>query len=165
MSVAKGEPRAARHWLFKSEPESFSFADLLAAPRRRTRWDGVRNYQARNLIRDEMAVGDDVLFYHSSTDPMAIAGLCRIVRAAYPDPSAFDTASAYHDPKSDPDAPAWFAVDIEAVRAFVPPLTRERLKAERGLSRMVLLQRGSRLSVQPVTDREFEIIVALAGGP
>jgi predicted RNA-binding protein with PUA-like domain len=152
-----------RYWLFKSEPDVFSFADLMAAPRRRTCWDGVRNYQARNLLRDEIKVGDGVLFYHSNTEPMAIAGIARVVEEGYPDAAAFDAASRYHDPDSDADAPTWYMVDIEAVRAIEPPLTRERLKSEKALASMMLLQRGARLSVQPVTAAQWAHVLRLAG--
>ena len=152
-----------RHWLFKSEPDVFSFDDLLAAPRRRTIWDGVRNYQARNLLRDDVKVGDGVLFYHSSAEPLAIAGTAVVVRAGIPDPSAFDAKSKYHDPESDPDAPTWYAVEIEAETAFTPPIPRARLAATPALAEMMVLKRGARLSVQPVTAAEWRAVLALAG--
>lgn len=153
--------RARRYWLFKSEPDSYSFADLQRD--RRTFWSGVRNYQARNLLRDDIRVGDGVLFYHSNADPMAIVGVARVVRDGYPDPTAFEPNSPYHDPDSDPSDPTWFVVDIECVAAFREPLTRDRCKAEPALADMMLLQRGSRLSVQPVTDAEWNTILRLAG--
>lgn len=156
-------PRPRRFWLFKSEPSAYSFEDLVRDGR--THWDGVRNYQARNLLRDEIAVDDGVLFYHSNAKPMAIAGICRVVRCGYPDPSAFDPASKYHDASSDPDDPTWFCVDIAPVRAFEPPLTRERLQSEPALGDMMLLRRGSRLSVQPVTGPEWRAVLALGGLP
>jgi len=155
--------RERRYWLFKSEPEAFSFADLLAAPGRRTFWNGVRNYQARNLLRDEIQVGDGVLFYHSSTEPMAVAGIAKVVKAGYPDHTAFDPKSEYHDPDSDPSDPTWFMVDVEHVGAMREPVTRERCKQEPALANMVLLQRGSRLSVQPVTADEWRTILRLGG--
>ncbi len=161
--MAKSASKARRFWLFKSEPGSFSFADLLAAKGRRTAWDGVRNHQARNFLRDQVQVGDGVLFYHSSADPLAIVGLCKVVRAGYPDATAFDPADHHHDRKSDPDAPTWYVVDVQAVTAFDPPLLRSRLQAEPALADMVLLQRGSRLSVQPVTPTEWRAILKLAG--
>ena len=150
--------RATRHWLVKSEPNAFSWQDLWSAPRRTTSWDGVRNFQARNFLRDEMQVGDLAFFYHSSADPTAIMGICEVVRAGYPDDTAFDAKSGHFDPKSDPEKPTWYMVDLRAVRALAHPATLARLREERRLSNMVLLQRGSRLSVQPVTDAEWEII-------
>jgi predicted RNA-binding protein with PUA-like domain len=123
----------------------------------------VRNYQARNLLRDEIAVGDGVLFYHSSTEPMAIVGIAKVTKAGYPDPTAFDPKDDHYDPDSDPQAPTWFVVDIECVAALKEPLTRERCKQQPALRDMVLLQRGSRLSVQPVTAAEWRTILELGG--
>jgi predicted RNA-binding protein with PUA-like domain len=153
-----------RHWLLKSEPESFSWDDLEKSPRKTTHWHGVRNYQARNLMRDEMKKGDLAFFYHSSADPTGIVGICEVVREGYPDGSAFDAKDEmYYDPKSKPDAPTWFMVDVKAVRRFPRILELAELKKVKALSRMVLLQRGSRLSVQPVTAKEWGAICALAG--
>ncbi|HUF29594.1 MAG TPA: EVE domain-containing protein [Gemmatimonadaceae bacterium] len=152
-----------RHWLVKSEPETFSWSDLWKAPRRTTGWDGVRNYQARNMLRDEMKKGDLVFFYHSSTDPNAIVGICEIVRDGYPDPTQFDPASKYFDPKSDADAPRWFMVDLRAREPLPRPVTLAELRGARGLERMTLLQKGSRLSVQPVSASEWKTILAIAG--
>jgi predicted RNA-binding protein with PUA-like domain len=151
-------------WLVKSEPHAFSFDDLVASPRKTTCWDGVRNYQARNFMRDGMKQGDLVLFYHSSADPTAVMGVARVVREAYPDATAFDPRDSHFDPKSKPDAPTWMMVDIQAVERFMHPVTLAELRGVKGLEKMVLLQRGSRLSVQPVTAREFEIVRKL-GGP
>ena len=148
----------------KSEPDVFSFDDLWAAPRRTTSWTGVRNYQARNYMRDDMRVGDLVLFYHSSTEPTGVAGVAEVVRAAYPDPTAFDPDDEYHDPKSKPDAPTWITVDLRAVRRFARLVTLAELRATPGLERMALLQKGSRLSVTPVTPAEYAIVVALGKG-
>lgn len=156
-------PETGRFWLFKSEPTAFSFQDLQRAPRRRTCWDGIRNYQARNLLRDEVQKGDGVLFYHSNAKPMAIVGIAKVVREAYPDPTAFDPDHAHFDPKSDPEAPAWLMVDIEVVQAVEPPLPREMLQKTAGLEGMMLLQRGARLSIQPVRPQEWRTILALAG--
>jgi predicted RNA-binding protein with PUA-like domain len=150
-------------WLFKSEPESFSIDDLAQAPKQTTFWDGVRNYQARNFLRDSIQVGDGVLFYHSNSDPLAIVGSCRVVRAGYPDHTAFDTSDPHYDPKSKADDPTWFMVDIQLVKKFTRPLTREELLKVPALKTMVLLQRGSRLSVQPVTTEEWEAVHKLAG--
>ena len=151
----------ARHWLMKSEPDVFSIDDLAKAKKQTTGWDGVRNYQARNLLRDEIAVGDGVLYYHSSVDPPAVVGLARVVKAGYPDPTQFDPKSDYYDAGSKPDAPRWFSVDIAFDRKLPRPVTLPELRADPALGDMVLLQRGSRLSVQPVTAAEWKRIVAL----
>ena len=152
------------YWLFKSEPESFSFADLLKAPNKTTGWDGVRNYQARNLLRDTIQVGDGVLFYHSSTDPKVIAGIAEVVKAGHPDPTAFDSKNHHYDPKSDRANPTWYQVSIRAVRAVEPPIETAHLKEVPALKKMMLLQRGSRLSVQPVTAGEWKAIMKLVDG-
>lgn len=150
--------RATRHWLVKSEPDVFSFDDLLACPRRTTTWDGVRNYQARNTLRDDMKKGDLVFFYHSSTDPAQIVGVAEVARDGYPDATALDPADSHFDPKSKAEAPSWYAVDIKAVKKLARPVTLAELRAVKGLEKMTLLQKGSRLSVQPVTEREWDII-------
>jgi predicted RNA-binding protein with PUA-like domain len=152
------------YWLFKSEPACFSFADLMAAPRRTTGWDGVRNYQARNLLRDRVRKGDGVLFYHSGADPPAIAGVAEVVREAHPDPTAFDPKADHYDPKSDPDAPTWYQVSIRGVRPIDPPLGLPRLRTVKALARMELLRKGSRLSIQPVSDDEWATVLSLADG-
>jgi predicted RNA-binding protein with PUA-like domain len=151
------------YWLFKSEPNCFSFVDLMAAPDRTTGWDGVRNFQARNFLRDQVKLGDQVLFYHSSADPPAIAGVAEVVREAHPDPTAFDPQAQHHDPKSDQDNPTWYQVSIRAVRAIDPPLGLPQLRGVPGLEGMELLRKGSRLSVQPVSADEWDTILALAG--
>ena len=148
-------------WLFKSEPGCFSFADLMAAPGRRTGWDGVRNYQARNLLRDEVKVGDRVFFYHSNADPPAIAGIAEVVESSHPDPTAFDPAAEHFDPKSDRSQPTWYQVTIRAVRAIDPPLGLPELRSVPALANMELLRKGSRLSVQPVREAEWEAILGL----
>ncbi|MDG3005236.1 EVE domain-containing protein [Paludisphaera mucosa] len=149
------------YWLFKSEPDSYSFADLVRDGT--TGWNGVRNFQARNFLRDAIRAGDGVLFYHSSTDPAAVVGIAEVVEAGHPDPSAFDPKSDYHDPKSKPDAPTWFQVTIKPVRAVDPPLTLARLREVPALAGMELLRKGSRLSVQPVSEGEWKAIQELAG--
>jgi predicted RNA-binding protein with PUA-like domain len=156
-------PDTGRFWLFKSEPNVFSFEDLLASKGKKTHWDGVRNYQARNMLRDDIKKGDGVLFYHSNAKPMVIAGMAVVVKEGYPDHTAFDPADTHFDPKSDLDNPTWYMVDIKAVEKFDPPLTRDELMEVEGLSSMVLLQRGSRLSVQPVKPKEWRTIVKIAG--
>ncbi|WP_165248443.1 EVE domain-containing protein [Paludisphaera soli] len=149
------------YWLFKSEPESYAFADLERDGT--TGWNGVRNFQARNFLRDSIRVGDGVLFYHSNADPAAVAGIAEVVEAGHPDPSAFDPDSDYHDPKSKPDAPTWFQVTIQAVRPVDPPIPLARLREVPALAGMELLRKGSRLSVQPVTDDEWKVVLELAG--
>lgn len=150
-----------RYWLFKTEPTSFSFDDLMKKPGRTTSWDGVRNYQARNMLRDEIKLGDMVFVYHSSSDPTGIAGIAEVVRGGYPDPTAFDPKDHHYDPKSKADAPSWYMVDIKGLKALPRLVTLEELKSVKGLEKMVLLQRGSRLSVQPVRPEEWEIINGL----
>jgi predicted RNA-binding protein with PUA-like domain len=151
------------YWLFKSEPDCYSFADLLAAPGRRTGWDGVRNYQARNMLRDEVKVGDRVLFYHSSADPPAIAGVAEVVEAGHPDPTAFDPDAEHYDPRSTPDAPTWYQVTIRALRPIEPPLALPALRSMPELAGMELLRKGSRLSIQRVSPAEWETIMKAAG--
>lgn len=153
---------APRHWLLKSEPEVFSYADLERAPRRTTSWGGVRNYQARNLLRDELALGDLVLFYHSNAEPSGVAGIARVVRAGYPDPTQFDPAEEAFDPASTAAEPRWFAVDVAALQPLARFVSLAELKDEPRLAGMVLLQR-SRLSVQPVTPAQWEVVCALGG--
>jgi len=153
--------RKRRYWLFKSEPDAYGFDQFVRD--KRTFWHGVRNYQARNLLRDEIKVGDGVLFYHSNAKPMAVVGIAKVVKSGYPDHTAFDSKSDYYDPKSDPQSPSWYMVDIGCVGAMKAPITRDELKAEPKLSSMMLLQRGSRLSVQPVTGEEWRRILEMGG--
>ncbi|UCF68857.1 MAG: EVE domain-containing protein [Acidobacteriota bacterium] len=150
-----------RYWLIKSEPSEYSFDDLLREPGSTARWDGVRNYQARNYLR-QMRRGDRVLFYHSSIPAPAIVGLATVAAEAYPDPTQYDEASEGHDPKARPGQPRWFAVDIRADAALARPITRGELRTARGLASMALLQRGQRLSVMPIAAAEWRRIVALA---
>jgi len=152
------------YWLVKSEPGAFSFDDLVGSPRKTTCWDGVRNYQARNFMRDGMKQGDLVLFYHSNAEPMAVMGVAQVVREAYADHTAFDANDPHYDPKSRRDAPTWMMVDVRAAERFTRPVTLAELRDQPELARMALLQRGSRLSVQPVTAAEFEIVRRL-GAP
>lgn len=152
-----------RYWLVKSEPDVFSFADLQAAPKKTTHWDGVRNYEARNTLRDAMKQGDRCFYYHSNAEPSGIAGICEVVREGYPDHTAFDKKDPHYDPKSKPDAPTWYMVDVKAVRPFPRLISLGELREVTALKGMVLLQKGSRLSVQPVTKKEWETICAMAG--
>lgn len=157
-------PRRAgekRYWLVKSEPETFSFDALLALPGKTTHWDGVRNFTARNFLRDGMRRGDRVFFYHSSTNPQAIVGICEVVREAYPDPTAFDRKHHSYDPKSKEDAPIWFMVDLKAVERLQRPVTLAEIKSTSALAGMALLRIG-RLSVTPVSPSEWETINQLA---
>jgi predicted RNA-binding protein with PUA-like domain len=153
-------PGERRYWLVKSEPDTFSFDDLFAAKNRTTQWDGVRNFAARNFMRDGMKAGDHVLFYHSSTNPQAIVGVAEVVREAYPDATAFDRKHHGYDEDSDPNDPKWYMVDLRAVERLARPVTLTEIKARRELADMVLLRIG-RLSVTPVTQREFETIRAM----
>ena len=149
-----------KYWLMKSEPEECSIDDVLAARGRTTPWSGVRNYQARNFMRDQMQPGDGVLFYHSSCEVPGIAGLAEVATAAYPDESQFDRKSPYYDPASKPDAPRWFNVDVRALRKTrLVPLTE--LRTKKGLAKMRLLQPGNRLSITPVSPSEWRLISKL----
>jgi len=152
-----------RYWLLKSEPGSFSFEDLWAAKGRRTPWDGVRNYQARNLLRDELRPGDGVLFYHSNADPTGVAGLAEVASEPRPDPTQFDPADDHFDPQARPEDPRWWLVDVRAVQRLPRTVPLAELKAEPGLAAMAVCQRGSRLSVQPVTPAEWRLVQRLAG--
>ena len=150
---------AKRYWLFKSEPSSYSIDDL--ARDRRTGWDGVRNYQARNLLRDEIAVGDGVLFYHSSCEPMAVVGTATVVRAGHVDPTQFDRHDHHFDPDARPEEPRWFMVEIAFDRKLRQPMTLAAIKQVPGLAKMLLVKRGMRLSVQPVTAEEWKLVCKL----
>lgn len=154
-------PKTPRYWLVKSEPTSFSIQDLAAAPKRTTCWDGVRNYQARNLM-SEMRVGDRVLFYHSSADPPAVVGTAKVVRDAYPDPTAWDPKDHHYDPKASPENPIWQMVDLQLDAIFKRPLPLDELRSVKALDGMELLRKGSRLSVQPVTPQQFATVLKLA---
>ena len=150
-----------RHWLMKSEPGTYSFADLMAEADRTTFWHGVRNFQARNLMR-EMRVGDAVLFYHSGGGEPHVAGVARVAREAYPDPTAWDPKSEYHDPGSSADDPRWLMVDVQGERQLPAPVTLAELKANPKLAAMKVVQRGQRLSVQPVTAEEYAEVLRMA---
>lgn len=152
------------YWLFKSEPSDFSLDDLRRAPRQTTFWSGVRNFQARNFLRDQVKPGDGVLFYHSSTANPAVVGTCKISRGAYPDPTQFDRKSDYFDPGSTREEPRWVVVDVTFESEFARPVTLEQLRAEPRVAEMVLLRRGNRLSVMPVTAAEWAIVCRLGKG-
>ena len=149
-----------RYWLMKSEPSAYSFSDLMNEDDSTAEWDGVRNYQARNTMRDDMKVGDGVLFYHSNAKPPAAVGTAVIVREGYPDNTAWDPNSEHPDPKSTPDNPIWYMVDIKAIAPFDRPIPLREIKATPGLENMALVK-NSRLSVQPVTSHEWDIVTNL----
>ena len=152
-----------RYWLMKTEPTTFSVEDLERAKRQTTGWDGVRNYQARNMLRDEMKKGDLAFLYYSSTDVPGIVALMKIVKEGYPDPTAFDRKHHHYDPDSDPAKPRWFMVDVQLERRLTRVITLEELRkhATKELKNMVLLRRGNRLSVTPVEPAEWKFILSL----
>lgn len=150
------------YWLFKNEPDDFSVDDLAEAPRQTTHWDGVRNYQARNFMRDDMRVGDHGFFYHSNCEVPAVVGIVEIVREAYPDHTAFDANDPHFDPRSDPDDPRWFMVDVKLVRKLKRPIPLREIKEHAGqLEGFHLIQRGNRLSVMPVAPAHWKLILSL----
>jgi len=153
--------KSRQGWLMKSEPSVYSLQDLEREGR--TGWEGVRNYQARNFMRDEMKEGDLVLFYHSNSKPAGIAGLARICTEAFPDKTALDPKSHYHDPKATPADPRWVQVELEFVERFAELIPLERLKADSALEEMLVVQRGQRLSVQPVAEAHLKHVLKLAG--
>jgi predicted RNA-binding protein with PUA-like domain len=152
-----------RHWLMKTEPTTFGIDHLARAPKKTTGWDGVRNFQARNMLRDEMKRGDEAFLYHSSTDVPGIAGIIEIVKEGYPDPTAFERGHHHYDADSDPAAPRWFMVDVRLKRKFPRVITLEELRRheKKQLKDMVLLRRGNRLSITPVSDAEWRFILSL----
>lgn len=152
-----------RYWLFKSEPDVFSIHDLAASKGKRTSWEGVRNYQARNMLRDDVQKGDGVLFYHSNADPMVVAGTAEVVKAGYPDHFAWDPNHKYFDESSTEAKPVWYMVDIRLTQIFKTPVTRAQLAADPIASQMMVMKKGSRLSIQPVTAEEWQAVHALAG--
>ena len=152
-----------KYWLFKSEPTAYSFADLLAEEDQTAEWDGVRNYQARNYMRDDMKVGDGVLFYHSSAKPLAVVGTARIAKEGHLDSTAWDPNDKHYDPKSSPGETVWVMVDIKAEREFSNAVTLDAIKANPNLTDMFLVRRGMRLSIQPVTKEQWDEILSLGG--
>jgi predicted RNA-binding protein with PUA-like domain len=152
---------ARRYWLFKSDPDTFGLDDLAAGPDQTTCWDGVRNYQARNLLRDEVQRGDGVLFHHSRSKPPAVVAVAKIVRAGYPDPTQFEPDEAGFDAGSSRDEPRWYAVDIRLERRLAREVGLPEMRNTPGLQNMMLLRKGSRLSIQPVAPAEWSIILRL----
>ena len=151
------------YWLMKSEPETFGIDDLARAPRKTTHWDGVRNYQARNYMRDQMQRGDCAFFYHSNCAEPGIAGIVKVVKTGYPDPSAFDKRDAHHDPDSDPDNPRWYMVDVRLERKLRRIITLDELKkhSNGALAGLIVLKRGNRLSITPVSAAHWQFILDL----
>lgn len=151
-----------RYWLMKSEPEAFSFDDLKARPNRTEPWDGVRNYQARNFMRDEMKVGDRIFFYHSNCKEPGIVGIAEVASKPYPDPTQFDPDSKYFDPKSDPDDPRWILVDVRYKRDLKRPITLREIKEHAdALDGLQLIKRGNRLSVMPIAAEHWDYILGM----
>lgn len=149
------------HWLFKSEPSTFSIDDLNHRPNKTEHWDGVRNYQVRNLLRDDIKSGDLAFFYHSSCDLPGIAGIIKVVKAGYPDFTAWDIDSDHFDSRSTPEHPRWFMVDVKFVKKFKRVITLEEIKKHSKLKNMAVTRRGNRLSITPVTEQEWKIILEL----
>lgn len=149
------------YWLIKSEPGIFSIDDLIKAKNQTTFWNGVRNYQARNYLRNEMKIGDEIIFYHSNCEPLGAAGICKIVKEGYPDFTAFDPEVIHFDPKSKSDSPTWFMVDVKFVKKFSKFVSLPEIKANKKLHKMKLVQPGNRLSVIPITKTEFNEIVKM----
>ena len=150
-----------RMWLMKSEPGEFSFQDLLDAPRKRTHWDGIRNYQVRNFIRDDIKKGDLILYYHSNAKPPGVVGIAQVVKEAYPDHTQFDPKSKKFDPKSDQATPTWLMFDMQAKRKLNQQVSLVDLKANAKLAEMLVVQRGQRLSIQPVTKKEWDEVLRM----
>lgn len=151
------------YWLFKSEPSSFSIQDLQRQPQQTTYWDGVRNYQARNFIRDAIAVGDEVFFYHSNSKPKGIVGIMRVISAASPDSTAYNPQDPHYDPQSKPEQPQWFGLNVQWVETFAQVLELQQLKQYAALQTMPLLRKGNRLSILPVTPAHWHFILQLKG--
>jgi predicted RNA-binding protein with PUA-like domain len=149
------------YWLFKSEPDCFSIDDLKRRPKQTEHWDGVRNYQARNMLRDEIKKGDLGFFYHSSCTPPGIAGIVEVVRPGYPDLSAWDMQSDHFDPKSTTENPRWYMVDVKLVKKFPRLITLAEIKHHPKLQKMLITRKGNRLSITPVTSEEWNIIAGL----
>lgn len=150
-----------KYWLMKSEGDCYPIDSLEKAENQTTYWDGVRNYQARNYLRDEIKVGDGVLFYHSNSEPSGVFGVCEVVKEGYPDFTAFDSENMHYDPKSIMEKPTWYMVDIKFIKKLKNPVTLQDIKANPKLNEMKLVQKGNRLSVMPVTKEEFNEIIKM----
>ncbi len=147
------------YWLFKSEPETFSIDHLMQTPKQTEPWDGIRNYQVRNLLRDQIQLGDQAFFYHSNCTPPGIVGIMEIVKTAYPDLSARNPASAYYDPKATSDNPRWYTVDVHFLKKFPRIITLQEIKQHPALQNMPLARKGNRLSITPITQEEWQILL------
>ncbi len=152
---------ATQYWLMKSEPESYSIEQMKRD--KKTLWTGIRNYQARNFMMQTMKLGDQILFYHSNAEPPGIVGVVEVSGPAIADPSAQDPKSEYHDPKASSDKPIWYCVEVEFAQAFKRLVSLNEIRMEKKLAKMPLLQKGQRLSIQPVTEAEFQVILKMAG--
>jgi predicted RNA-binding protein with PUA-like domain len=150
------------YWLIKSEPTSYSIDDLMNEPRKTTCWHGVRNYQARNFMRDEMKIGNQIFFYHSSCKEIGVAGIVEVCSEPYPDFSAFDANDHHFDPKSNPDNPRWMMVDVRFVKKFSRVITLAELRESKTLSDMLILRKGNRLSITPVTKKEWDTVLRMS---
>jgi predicted RNA-binding protein with PUA-like domain len=150
-----------KYWLMKSEPDAFGIDHLQNKPQQTEHWDGVRNYQARNMMRDEMKIGDQVFFYHSNCEEPGIVGIMQVVKESYPDFTAFDPQDKHFDPKSNPDKPTWFMVDVKFVRKLSRTISLKQLKAQTNLDGLALLRNGNRLSIMPVSEAQWGAILAL----
>ena len=149
-----------QYWLFKTEPDAFSIDDLAARPNQTEHWDGIRNYQARNFLRDQVKQGDKVFIYHSSCKEVGIAGLAEVVKEAYPDHTQFDPESHYYDPKSSPENPRWVMVDVKFIEKFPDVLALKKIKTMPEISEVGLVKKGHRLSIMPVNEQEFSALLA-----
>lgn len=149
------------HWLFKSEPSCFGIDDLIRRPKKTEHWDGVRNYQVRNMLRDDIKKGDLAFFYHSSCTPPGIAGIIEVVKPGYPDFTAWDIHSEHFDPKSTPEDPRWYMVDVKLVEKFPRLITLDEIKSHPKLKNMLINRKGNRLSITPVTADEWKVMVGL----
>jgi predicted RNA-binding protein with PUA-like domain len=150
-----------KYWLMKSEPNAFSIDDLQLRPQQTEHWDGVRNYQARNMMRDEMQLGDLIFFYHSNCDEPGIVGIAKVARESYPDFTAFDPDDKHFDPKSNPDKPTWYMVDVQFVKKLSRTISLKELKLKTELAELALLRRGNRLSIMPVSEIQWQFILNL----
>lgn len=150
------------YWLFKSEPTTFSIDDLIKSPHQTTHWEGIRNYQVRNMLRDDIQVGDEVFFYHSNCTPPGIVGTMKIVKKGYPDASAWDKKSQYFDPKSSSENPIWYRVDVSFIKKFKKIISLDDIKQHPDLKNMLIVRKGNRLSITPVTAQEWKTILKMS---
>ncbi len=150
-----------QYWIMKTEPNTFSIDDLKTSPKKTSPWDGVRNYQARNFMRDQMKLGDIILIYHSSCKEIGLAGIAKVVKESYPDHTALDESGKYFDPKSSKDNPRWFMVDVKWIKTFKRIISLTELKAHKDLNNLILTKKGNRLSIMPLLEKDYETIISL----